>query len=179
MSIKTKINGVIQTILAIGLGGPQVKNNAGVFEMRNPTDTGFVVTRGSDPVAANDYATKEYVDGGGASGAVQLIRFTIGTGAAQTSVTQLPANAFVIETTVEIDTPYSAGTTISVGQTGGSATLFQATGDNLATSADTYVSPNQDIQAAASPATVSVTIAGGPSVGAGVVLIKFVKTPLP
>jgi hypothetical protein len=175
MSVWSKIRGTIETIYQIGLGGPQIKNNSGALEMRNSSDTTFVITRGLTPVAANDYATKAYVDSGGASGAVQEIRFAIGTGASQASATSIPASAYVTECTVEITTPYSGGTTISVGQTGGSATLFQLTTDNLATANGLYT-VNQDTLTAGAPATVSVTIAGAPAAGVGVVIVKFSET---
>lgn len=175
MSVWAKLKGTIETIFQIGLGGPQIKNNAGALEMRNLTDSAFVITRGLTPVAANDYATKAYVDSGGASGAEQVIRFAIGTGALQTSTTALPANAFVLEATVEITTPYSGGATISVGQTGGAVNLFQLTSDNLPTANGSYTVP-QDTQAAGAPATVSVTVGGAPGAGAGVVLVKFSET---
>ncbi len=175
MSIWEKVRGTIETIFQIGLGGPQIKNNAGAFEMRNLSDSAFVITRGLTPVAANDYATKAYVDSGGASGAVQEIRFAIGTGALQTSVTSIPASAFVSECSVEITTPYSGGATISVGQTGGSVTLFQLTTDNLATASGTYTVA-QDTATAGAPATVSVTVGGAPGAGVGVVIVKFSET---
>lgn len=175
MSLWSKLRGTIETIFQIGLGGPQIKNNAGALEMRNLSDSAFVITRGLTPVAANDYATKAYVDSGGASGAVQEIRFAIGTGALQTSTTSIPANAFITEATVEITTPYTGGTTISVGQTGGAVNLFQLTTDNLATANGQYM-VQQDTQGGAAPATVSVTIAGAPGAGVGVVIVKFSET---
>lgn len=175
MSLWAKIRGTIETIFQIGLGGPQIKNNSGALEMRNTGDSAFVITRGLTPAGANDYATKAYVDSGGASGAAQVIRFAIGTGASQASTTQIPANAFVLDCTVEITTPYSGGATISVGQTGGSASLFQLTTDNLATAAGSYKVP-QDTQAAGAPATVSVTVGGAPGAGVGVVLVTFSET---
>jgi hypothetical protein len=57
MSLYQKLRGTMETLLQIGLGGPQVKNNAGVIEHRNATDTGFVVARGAAPVASNDFVT--------------------------------------------------------------------------------------------------------------------------
>lgn len=174
MSLWSKIRGTIETIFQIGLGGPQLKNNSSVIEARNSGDSAFAIVRGATPVGASDLATKAYVDSGGASGAIQEIRFAIST-ASTASATQLPASCQVTEATVEITTPYSGGTTISVGQTSGSATLFQLTTDNLATAAGLY-QVMQDTGASATPATVSVTIAGAPSAGAGFVIVKFSET---
>ncbi len=62
MSLFQKIRGTIETIFQIGLGGPQLKNNASVIEARNSGDTGFVVVRGAAPVGDNDLVTKTYAD---------------------------------------------------------------------------------------------------------------------
>lgn len=174
MSVWSKLRGTIETIFQLGLGGPQIKNNAGAFEMRNLTDSAFVITRGLTPVAANDYATKAYVDSGGGSGAIVQLDIPITT-ASTTSVDSLPANAVITECTVQITTTYSGGTTISVGQSGGSATLFQLTTDNLPTTTvlPSFYTVNQLTTAAGAPATVSVTIGGAPGAGVGVVIVKY------
>lgn len=62
MSLWSKIRGTVETIFQLGLGGPQLKNNAGVIEARNAGDSAFAVARGASPVADNDLTTKQYVD---------------------------------------------------------------------------------------------------------------------
>lgn len=62
MSVFSKLRGTIETLFQLGLGGPNLKNNAGVIEARNAGDGGFVVVRGASPVGSNDLATKTYVD---------------------------------------------------------------------------------------------------------------------
>jgi hypothetical protein len=62
MSFFQKIRGTIESLFQLGLGGPQLKNNAGVIEARNPADSNFVVVRGDTPVLPNDLVTKNYVD---------------------------------------------------------------------------------------------------------------------
>jgi hypothetical protein len=62
MSLWSKVRGTIETIFSLGLGGPQLKNNAGVIEHRNAGDSAFAVTRAAGPVGDNDLATKLYVD---------------------------------------------------------------------------------------------------------------------
>jgi hypothetical protein len=62
MSLWTKVRGTIETIFQVGLGGPQLKNNAGALESRNAGDSAFAVHRGASPVGDNDLATKAYVD---------------------------------------------------------------------------------------------------------------------
>lgn len=57
MSLWIKIKGTVETLFQIGASGPQVKNNSGVIEARNSTDTAFAVLRVADPVGANDALT--------------------------------------------------------------------------------------------------------------------------
>ena len=59
----SKIRGTVETLFQLGLGGPQLKNNTGVFEARNSADAAFVIVRGDTPVGVNDLTTKQYVDG--------------------------------------------------------------------------------------------------------------------
>jgi hypothetical protein len=61
MSLYSKIRGTIESLFQLGLGGPQWKNNAGNIEARNAADSVFVIGRGADPVAANDWITLGYV----------------------------------------------------------------------------------------------------------------------
>lgn len=180
MSLWSKIRGTIETIWQIGLGGPQVKNNAGNVDMRNAGDTAYVIVRGATPVAANDLATKAYVDNGSviADGGVQTIRVALGTGAAQNSTTQIPASAIIVGEFLDIQTPYSAGTTITVGNAGSPA-LVMAAGDSLATAAGIYQGNVIDTSWGGSPATVLFTIAGSPSVGAGFGVVQYVQSPQP
>lgn len=173
MSVWQKIRGTIETIFSLGLGGPQLKNNGGVVENRNPTDTGFAVVRGATPVAANDLTTKAYVDAAAAPGGLFVIRFALGTSTGSSTAT-IPAGAVVFEAAVDVTTPYSAGATISVGQTG-SASLLMATTDNLATTAGMYAVP-QDQGWGASALAVLATVTGAPSAGAANIIVKY-STP--
>src|SRR5438445_644719 len=136
MSLFSKIRGTIETIFQLGLGGPQIKNNGGVIEHRNAADNAFVISRGLDPAAANDLVTKGYADANYGSNAVKTIRFVIGT-VTSSSVTLIPANSIIQSCEVKITTPYSAGGTIAVGQTG-TVGLLQATTDNNPQSTDMF-----------------------------------------
>lgn len=62
MSLWSKIRGTIETIFQIGLGGPQLKNNAGAIEGRNAADNAFAIMRGATPVGDSDLVTKQYAD---------------------------------------------------------------------------------------------------------------------
>jgi hypothetical protein len=179
MSLWSKIRGTTETIFQIGLGGPQVKNNAGNIEARNAADAGFVIGRGATPVAANDWATKAYVDAGAviADGAVQEIRFAITNAAAQNSVTQIPNNAIVVDAELDIVTPYSGGATITVGNAGSPA-LLMAAGDSNPQAAGLY-QDHQDTVYTGGPATVLVTVAGAPAAGAGFCIVRYVQATQP
>lgn len=173
-SLWSKIVGTISSTFQYGLAGPLIQNNGGSLEARNAANSAFVIVRGLTPVAANDLATKAYVDSGGVSGAVQEIRFALGTGASQSSVTQIPANAIVCDVKLSITTPYSAGAAIALGQTG-TTNLLQATTDNLATQAGIY-QVEGDIAWGAAPLAVLATITGAPSAGVGEVIVQFSET---
>lgn len=71
MSLWSKIRGTVETLFQIGLNGPQFKQNLGppvAIEHRDSADSGFVISRGSDPStgvgssADNDHVTKHYDD---------------------------------------------------------------------------------------------------------------------
>ncbi len=102
------------------------------------------------------------------AGTIQQIRvpFTL---ANASSAALLPAGAFVKECTVEIDTPYNAGATISVGQTG-TPTSFQATADNNPQIAGLY-EENQETSAVGGLA-VLVTVTGA-AAGSGVAWVTY------
>jgi len=171
MALWSKIRGTIETIFQIGLNGPQVKANGAAVEMRDATDAAFVITRGLDPVAANDYATKNYVDSGTLGGSIREVRFAIGTGASQNSATTVPASVQVISAEVQITTPYSAGATIAVGQTG-STSLLMGTTDSSPQGAGRYVS-DLDQAWGATPRTILVTVGGAPGAGAGFCIVRY------
>lgn len=105
------------------------------------------------------------------AGVVSCIDFAIGTGASQSSVTSIPANAVVLRCDVTITTPYSGGTTIKVGQTG-TTNLLQDTGDNTPTVANEYSSEARVVWGA-SPLAVLVTVGGAPGAGVGVVTVLY------
>jgi hypothetical protein len=178
MSLWSKIIGTITSTFQIGLGGPLWNNNAGNIEARNSTNSGFVIGRGATPVAANDWATKAYVDSGAviADGGVQEIRFAITNSAAQNSVTSIPSGAIVIACELDIAVAYTAGATISVGNAA-TPNLLMLTSDNNPQGIGIY-QVMQDTTFTG-PATVLVTIAGGPVAGSGFAIVRYVQAPQP
>jgi hypothetical protein len=64
-----KIRGISNTLFSIGLTAVvQIKNATGVFEVRNGTDTGYVIGRGADPVGANDWVTRGWLSANAGGG---------------------------------------------------------------------------------------------------------------
>jgi hypothetical protein len=177
MSVFSKLRGTMEQLFQFGgPTGSQLKNNVGALEGRNSADSGFAIVRGATPIAANDLATKAYVDSGAiaADGGVQTIRIPVGL-TTVSSTTTIPAGSLISVTKEDVSTPYSPGATISIGQTG-SPSLLQATTDNTPQSANLYV-VEQDVSWGASPLAVLVTVTGSPAAGASTVIVSYVQVP--
>ena len=107
------------------------------------------------------------------SGAVFCIKFALPAGPGTTpSVTAIPATATVLQCSVDVTTPYAPGTTLTVGKTGGGASVLQGTGDNFMTVADLY-DAEQITGWGAGAATVSAVVAGAGAVGAASVTVVY------
>lgn len=53
-----KLRGTVRTIFQVGLGGPNLKNNSGVLEVKNPSDTAYSNIRVNDLVLSDDDTNK-------------------------------------------------------------------------------------------------------------------------
>jgi hypothetical protein len=105
------------------------------------------------------------------SGAVRAIRYTIANSpASQDSAALLPASAIVLRAMVDVTTPFSGGSTISVGQVG-FLTVFQGTTDNRPTVANQYEVPQDTVAPVAG--VIRTTIGGAPAAGAAKVVIEY------
>lgn len=64
MAVTINARGTSQSSFKLGKNGPLLKNNGGVIEFRNASDTAFVDIRGSvsSPTNPNSLTTKSYVD---------------------------------------------------------------------------------------------------------------------
>ena len=139
---------------------------------------GAALTGGTISLSANSVyywtgSAWSNVAGTPVTGALQVVKLPITNAASQSSTTQIPANATVRCCALDITTPYSAGATITVGQTGTPALLMGAT-DSLATVAGLYQNEG-DISWGASALAVLVTVAGTPAAGAGFVLVHYTQ----
>jgi len=105
------------------------------------------------------------------TGAERVIRYAVGTAATQDSVTKIPADAIVLEAWLDVQTPYTAGTTISIGQAG-NLTLLQTATDNDPLTAAIY-QVTQDTDWGGVALVVRTTVAGGPVAGDGFVVVRF------
>lgn len=110
-------------------------------------------------------------DIGSVTGAVRMIRTILDNTASQDSVATVPANARVIQTDLEITTPYSGGSTIEIGSTGTSDLLMETT-ENTPQAAHTY-SKEQDTGWGGAAGVVRATVGGSPGAGAGVMRIFY------
>lgn len=111
-------------------------------------------------------------DIGSVTGAVREIRKVIDNSASQDTTTQIPANARVTHCSIETTTAYSAGATISVGNTA-TADLFMDTGQNDPEDNEEYFTVDQDTDQGGSATVARVTIGGAPAAGAGVMIVRF------
>ncbi len=191
MSLFSKIRGTIETLFQIGLQGPQLKKSSGsALDVRDNADGAYAVVRVATPVGGQDATTRAYTDAGdvasvatseaytdtavagiSVAGVVREIRFPIALGATTSSATSIPANAIVNYVAVKIGTQYSAGATVSVGQTG-SLALLMATTDSLPQSTDMF-EVSCDVPWGAGALPVVATIAGAPAAGAGFVIVRY------
>jgi hypothetical protein len=170
MGVFAKYAGVIGSFFQIGdTGGPGVNANGAALETRNAANAAFAVHRGAPPVAANDFVTLGSLST--LVGPVNLVRIPIAL-VTVSSTFQLPAGSIVLRAKLDVTTPYSGGTTISLG-IAGTVALFMATGDSTPTAAAAIYEVPQDTAVGGVAAALLVTINGGPAAGAGFALVEF------
>lgn len=135
--------------------------------------TGGTISLKAESLYTWDATTSAWLNAGGSqqSGAVRLVRFAITNAASQSSATQIPANAIIVEAALDITTPYSGGANLTVGRASAPSNLMVA-GDSLAQVAGMY-SVEQDTAWGGTAAAVLVTVTGAPAAGAGFALVKY------
>jgi hypothetical protein len=174
MSVLKVIDGITKNLFRLGLGGPQLKNNSGVVEHRNNDDSGFAIARAADPIGNDDLVNKGWLETN-YGGEMRTLRISITSGDApsKSSTKQIPANAIVLTTEVDIDTPFDNAATIEIGYTGTTNALM-ATTENDPLTAGNY-RKEEAIAWDSSDRAVLVTIANAPTVGAGTVTVTYTE----
>jgi hypothetical protein len=105
------------------------------------------------------------------SGAVRTIKYALAnTPATQDSTATLPTGAVVLRAMIDVTTPFSGGTTITVGQAG-FLTTFMGTTDSHPTVSNQYEVPQDTV--APVVGVIRTTIAGAPAAGAGFTVIEY------
>lgn len=92
----SKLRGaVLNTLFQLGLGGPQLKNDSGKIDARDPADAAFVNVRAAAPLISDDLTTKLYVDGKSPLAAP----LAVAAGATVASPARAPSYVYVIDGT--------------------------------------------------------------------------------
>lgn len=110
-----------------------------------------------------------FVQSAGAGGAEQEVRFDLGLVDGASDFV-LPAGARVTDAELDVTTPYSPGTTVTIGRASSPA-LLQGAGDNDP-EVEALYGRHQDT-AWGTAAAVVATVAGAPAVGASAVIVRF------
>lgn len=110
-------------------------------------------------------------DIGSVSGAIRLVKVTIGTNATYESVLEIPKDNEVTEVRVTIGTAYSAGATIKVGFTEDDDAIVKTTDINP--QVENVYTLDQETAWHTDNRKVLITISDTPAVGAGVVRVFF------
>lgn len=174
------ILGILGNLFGIGgpVSGVNLKANSGALEARNAADSAFVVVRGDTPIAGNDLTNKTYVDGLLAS-QVATIRVPFSftdNGTPVDSTAFIPANAYILSSSVVISTAFDGATpTVQVG-TSVAAAAFQGSTDSAASVQNTlgYGKPqNSALGATTRQVRVTVTTGAGSTAGAGFAIVQY------
>lgn len=173
MSWFSKIRGTVETLFQLGLGGPNLKNNAGVIEARNAGDSAFVIGRGLDPVANNDWVTLGYFNANNdAATGLTVVRMPLAL-ATKVSTTTIPDNAIVRWCVLDIETAYDASAQWNVQRTGDATVAPMGVNDNDAATISQYEVPQITNWGATGAGTVTATLTNSPTVGAATLYIAY------
>jgi len=178
MAFREKLTSIIGSILRIGTTTASriaIKNNAGVMEARDNADAAYINVRGADPVIDDDLVTLRYFNAVPPAGGVAVIRYTVtfSGGAAQDSVTSMPAGARVLEAREEVTVTWNGvGASVNVGDTTTPA-AFIATADVDLTTADLYAFPQDTAVTGPSVVRSTVTAGAGATQGTSIITVFF------
>lgn len=161
----------------IGIGGPDLENDSGHLKVTNGSGT-LRNIRAAAPSGSSDVVTKGYADSnyGAPAGVLREIKigFDYQDSGALTSTAQLPVDAIVSSVDVVIfDAFDDGGVAIKVGLAADDD-LYASLAASLSEAAESYSynARSPTVSSAEAP-RVTVTPAGTPTVGEGMVIITY------
>jgi hypothetical protein len=175
MSFFLNLLGTVSKHFYLGAGsdGVKLKNNSGVFEIKNLADDAFVKTRVATPVDTNDAATKEYCDGLTNGITKQMAVSFVYSDATTESTANIPANAVITGIIVNVTTGFDPDTiTLKIGHSTTDDLLFATTDISDITAIEEYIKTSR-IDWGDTARKLLITITGTATVGAGNVVVTF------
>ena len=175
MSFFSKIRGTFETIFSIGKANRvQLKNSAGVLEIRDAADAAVLITRGLAPVGDDDYVTKKHFDdNNSAATGLTLVEMPLLL-ATKVSTSTIPDSSTIEYAYIRIETAYDAAALWKIQRTGDATVEPVADGDNDASVIGTYHVPQDDTNWGVTGAgTVNAVLTNSPTVGAATLVIAY------
>ncbi len=169
--IGSRLRGTLQSLFRI-LDVQWSREAADAIGARDAVDGAYITVRGLDPATDDDLVTLRYFNANSAPGAVAAAQFALALATAD-STTALAANATPLRAKVQIVTAYSPGATISIGKAGGGVDLLMVVGDINPQVQGIYEVSLVGVSWGAGAAVVRATVAGGPAVGAAIVIVEY------
>ena len=175
--------GTFQTFFRIGgTGSAGIKSvDASTLEMRNSADAAQGRLRGADPLAAQDYVTKNHFDtvapGVTPAGAIGVIEVPVPFGAAGDvlSAANIPASAKVLDSRLFVTAAFDGGATLRV-RSNDDTVEVQTTAQNDPSAIAGYLIDQRTVWSASGVAadrTVKVTRTGTSTVGQAFVQVLY------
>ena len=178
MTVYKKLRGFVGSIFQLGLTGPQLKPiSGGVLEIRDDTDAAYAITRGLDPVGAQDYVTKTYFEtNNAAANGLTIVEMPLAL-ATKVSTAAIPDNATIHWAQIDVTTAYdTASPTFKVTRTGDATAVALDSTDSNLKKISIYDVPQRTDWGSTGAGTVTATLVGAPTVGAAMLVIAY-STP--
>jgi hypothetical protein len=173
MSLWSKLRGTYETIFQIGKGGPNLKNATGVIEARNAADGAYALMRSLAPptpgTTGNDVPNMTYF-----KSSRHVVKVAVALVTAE-STEELPDSVTVTNCWIEVETPYTAGATLTITRKGDATVILQAVTDNDLQTAGIYEVKQMTGWGNTGDGNVTATIAGAPAAGACTLYVECVE----
>lgn len=170
----SRIRGTAATLFRLGKGGPQLKNNSGVVELRSTSDGAFVIGRVLDPVGNDDMVNLRYFNANNAAATgLTIVKMPLAQ-ATKVSTSAIPDNAIIMFAILDVTTLYDAGATVALKRTGDPTVIPMAVADSDMSIVATYHVPQTVSWGTTGTGTLTATVANSPTVGASVIYIGYV-----